>query len=80
MAHDSNFIVSVGSALKTDNPNAELLSALKNANVEIYVCGQSYLFNKYKFEDVSENVKVSLSALTALVEYQSNGYQIINFN
>ena len=65
---------------KTDNPNAELLSALKKANVEIYVCGQSYLFNKYKFEDVSENVKVSLSALTTLVEYQSNGYQIINFN
>jgi len=65
---------------KTDNPNAELLKALKNANVEIYVCGQSYLFSKYDLKDVSENVKVSLSALTALVEYQSNGYQIINFN
>ena len=65
---------------KTDNPNAKLLSALNKANVEIYVCGQSYLFNKYDLKDVSDNVKVSLSALTALIEFQSNGYQIINFN
>ena len=65
---------------KTVNPNAKLLNALNKANVEIYVCGQSYLFNKYDLKDVSDNVKVSLSALTALIEYQSNGYQIINFN
>jgi intracellular sulfur oxidation DsrE/DsrF family protein len=64
----------------TENPNIELIDALKKANVEIFVCAQSYLFSKYDLKDVSENVKVSLSALTALVEYQSNGYQIINFN
>lgn len=63
-----------------ENPNAELLKKLKKADVEIYVCGQSLLFNKFELKDVSENVEVSLSALTALVEYQSNGYQIINFN
>lgn len=62
------------------NPNSALIKALKKANVEIYVCGQSWLFSHYKLDEVSENVMVSLSALTALVEYQSNGYQIINFN
>ena len=62
------------------NPNAELIEALQKENVEIYVCGQSFLFSKFDLDNVSENVKVSLSALTALVEYQSNGYQIINFN
>lgn len=63
-----------------ENPNAELIEKLKKADVEIYVCGQSLLFNKFELKDVSENVEISLSALTALVEYQTNGYQIINFN
>jgi len=62
------------------NPNSELIKALKKADVEIYVCGQSFLFNGFDLDDVSDDIKVSLSALTALVEFQSNGYQIINFN
>ena len=62
------------------NPNSELLSALKKANVETFVCGQSFSSKKYTRENLSENVKLSLSALTALIEYQSKGYQIINFN
>ena len=49
------------------NPNAELIEALQKENVEIYVCGQSFLFSKFDLDNVSENVKVSLSALTALV-------------
>lgn len=65
---------------ETINPNSKLISELKNAGVEIYVCAQSFLFNGFELKDVSENVKVSLSALTALVEFQNNGYQIINFN
>ena len=65
---------------KTKNQNFELLKALTNANVEVFVCGQSYLANGFQLEEKSENVKMALSALTALVEYQNNGYQIINFN
>lgn len=62
------------------NPNSLIIKELEKADVAFYVCGQSLLFNKFDIEDVSEHVKISLSALTALVEYQSNGYQIINFN
>ena len=65
---------------KINNPNSKLIAVLKNTNVEVFVCGQSYMASKYKIKDKSENVKMSLSALTALVEYQKNGYQIINFN
>ncbi|MDP2088587.1 MAG: DsrE family protein [Flavobacteriaceae bacterium] len=65
---------------KTDNPNTELIQDLKNANVELYVCGQSYLANGFKLNEKSPDVKLALSALTALVEYQNNGYLIINFN
>jgi intracellular sulfur oxidation DsrE/DsrF family protein len=62
------------------NPNTELIEALVDADVEIYVCGQSFLFSGYDLDEVSENVKIALSALTALVDYQNKGYQIINFN
>lgn len=65
---------------KINNPNSKLIEILKNTNVEIFVCGQSYIASKYDEKNKSENVKMALSALTTLVEYQKNGYQIINFN
>ena len=63
-----------------DNPNAKLITALKEANVDIFVCGQSYKSRSFPVKGISKDVKLSLSALTALVEYQENGYKIINFN
>ena len=62
------------------NPNTELITALKKANVAICVCGQSYKSRGFPVKGISKDVKLSLSALTALVEYQENGYKIINFN
>lgn len=63
-----------------DNPNLDLIKALKEAKVKLYVCGQSYLAQGFDLKDKSELIKLSLSALTALVKYQSDGYQLINFN
>jgi intracellular sulfur oxidation DsrE/DsrF family protein len=63
-----------------ENPNSALLHALKQANVDIFVCGQSLYARGYKKENTSTDVQVSLSALTALVHFQSEGYQQINFN
>lgn len=65
---------------KVNNLNSELVDELKKATVELYVFGQSYIASGFKLEEKSPNIKVALSALTALVEYQSKGYQIINFN
>jgi intracellular sulfur oxidation DsrE/DsrF family protein len=62
------------------NPNNKLLIALNNVNVETYVCGQSYAYNEFKPTELNKNVKMALSALTVLVEYQSQGYQLITFN
>jgi len=64
----------------TENPNQELIAALKNVNVTLYVCGQSYLAQGFDLKDKSKNVKLALSALTALVKFQSLGYQLITFN
>ena len=63
-----------------ENPNSALLHALKQANVDIFVCGQSLYARGYKKENTSKDVQVSLSALTALVHFQSEGYHQINFN
>lgn len=62
------------------NPNTDLIKALKKENVRFFVCGQSFAHKGYKKNDLSSNVKLSLSALTALVKYQSEGYQLITFN
>lgn len=65
---------------KINNPNSKLIEALTEDNVKVYVCGQSFTHRKYSKEELSNNVKMSLSALTALVYYQSKGYQLITFN
>jgi len=67
-------------AFKIDNPNTELIKALNNSAVKVYVCGQSFLHQGYERKDLSKDVKLSLSALTTLVYYQSEGYQLITFN
>ncbi len=63
-----------------NNPNTELIKALKKSGVKIYVCAQSLSHKDFQKEDLSKNVQMSLSALTALVYYQSEGYQLITFN
>ncbi len=65
---------------ENDNPNSTLLAELKNVNVNTYVCGQSFVYNKFETEQLDKNVQMALSALTVLVEYQSQGYQLITFN
>ncbi len=62
------------------NPNTELLKALDSVGVNIYVCGQSMYSRGFSPADLAESVKLSLSAMTALVHFQEEGYQLINFN
>ncbi|HHC81175.1 MAG TPA: hypothetical protein ENK46_14940 [Flavobacteriia bacterium] len=64
----------------TENPNKDIIHALKGVGVELFVCGQSYLAHEFNPADKSKDVKMALSALTALVYYQSEGYQLITFN
>ena len=65
---------------KTENPNSKLIAALKEVGVKTYVCGQSLTYHGFQKNDLSKNVGMSLSALTALVYYQTKGYQLISFN
>jgi intracellular sulfur oxidation DsrE/DsrF family protein len=62
------------------NPNYELLEDLKKSGVKTYVCGQSFAYKGFERKELSKHVELSLSALTALVYYQNNGYALISFN
>ena len=65
---------------RKDNPNLGLINKLNKAGVDIFVCGQSALSHKIARNEVNKSVKFALSTLTVLTEYQSIGYQLIDFN
>lgn len=59
------------------NPNAECIQKLKSAGVEILVCGQSLVGKGHQPDDVEANVDVAVSALSALVNLQSDGFAFV---
>ena len=62
-----------------DNPNLELISQLKDAGVEIYICGQSLVARKYEFKNVNPDVSIALSMLTVVTEKMMKGYSLLVF-
>ena len=61
------------------NPNRALLEALDSAGVDIILCGQSAGFGGYERSEFLPQVKMALSAMTALVALQDRGYRVIAF-
>jgi len=59
------------------NPNLELLRTLHHAGVQLIVCGQSLQGHDKKKEDVAVFIDTAVSALTANVNLQSDGYAYI---
>ena len=64
---------------ETNNPNAALLEALMSAGSEIIFCGQSSLSRDFPKEELINGVQMALSAMTALIHLQDEGYQLIKF-
>jgi len=62
-----------------DNPNFKLINQLNAAGVDVIICGQTAAYRNMPREDVNSNVKFALSAMTALLQYQKNGYHFIKF-
>lgn len=61
------------------NPNIDLIKQLHQHGVEIILCGQSAAHYKVTRENAIDEVKFALSAMTALVQLQKDGYQLIKF-
>jgi len=61
------------------NPNTAMLKALGEAGVSIYLCGQTAAYRGFSAEDLNPVVTMALSAMTAHVRLQSEGYTLIPF-
>jgi intracellular sulfur oxidation DsrE/DsrF family protein len=57
-----------------DNPNIALIHALKQAGVDIRVCGQGLIGRKIDAKQVNPDVQIDLWAMTTLVNLQLKGY------
>jgi intracellular sulfur oxidation DsrE/DsrF family protein len=62
-----------------NNPNAMLLAALHSKDVRLILCGQTAANKGFKPEELAPEVEIALSAMTALVALQSEGYALISF-
>ena len=62
-----------------DNPNLKLINDLGDAGVNIIICGQSAAKHEMSRADIIPNVKIALSATTALIQYQNKGYQFVKY-
>lgn len=61
------------------NPNTPLLEELNKAGVKIYLCSQTAGFRGMQPEEFSPAVTMALSAMTAHVRLQQEGYTLIPF-
>lgn len=63
-----------------DNPNLDLIDSLKEAGVEIFVCGQSLIAREYDFDEVNPQILQGLSMLTVFTTYMNKGYKPLVFD
>ena len=56
------------------NPNLDLLHQLHEQGVELFVCGQTLICKDAKPEEVAVFIDTAVSALTVVVNLQSDGY------
>ena len=61
------------------NPNTPMLASLHAAGVKIYLCGQTAAHRGFAVEDLNPAVSLALSAMTAHVRLQSEGFTLIPF-
>lgn len=59
------------------NPNAPLISELKKAGVEVFVCGQALNYKGFPESAVSQDVPIADSALSVIVNRHMDGYACI---
>ena len=57
-----------------DTPNIAIIHALRQAGVDIRVCGQGLLARKIDAKQVNPDVQIDLWAMTSLVNLQLKGY------
>jgi intracellular sulfur oxidation DsrE/DsrF family protein len=59
------------------NPNAGLIHKLREAGVDVAVCGQAVLESDFETSWISHDVTLALSALTTVTLLQQQGYALM---
>jgi len=59
------------------NPNTKLIQDLIGVGVQVILCGQTQTACGFHREELAPGVHVALSALTAAVTLEDEGYQLI---
>jgi intracellular sulfur oxidation DsrE/DsrF family protein len=59
------------------NPNTQLLNALNEAGVKIYLCGQTAGFRAFGVEELNPAVTLATSAMTVLTRLQVEGWALL---
>ena len=62
------------------NPNIAAIKAMKKEGIEFYVCAQILGFRQVPEENVLKDVKIAVSAKTALITLDQMGYTYMNVN
>jgi intracellular sulfur oxidation DsrE/DsrF family protein len=62
-----------------DNPNYDMIQALGEFGVQVILCGQTQMSRGLARDQLAPGVQVALSAMTALVSLQGQGYTLITF-
>lgn len=74
-ARDASFSNATSREYMThDNPNLDILRALKKAGVKLVVCGQMLAEGGMTARDIEPSVTVALSALAVPIFYEPRGY------
>ncbi len=61
------------------NPNLEVISELRKAGVQLFVCGQNLAAENVDPKALTPDVKIALDALVVLMAYQNDGYALMSF-
>lgn len=65
--------------LNDPNPNTALLDQLNAAGVKVYLCSQTAAFRQMAADEFRSDVIMALSAMSAHVRLQQEGYSLIPF-
>jgi intracellular sulfur oxidation DsrE/DsrF family protein len=62
-----------------DNPNLKIIKALKDADIELFACGQSIMHSEIDPGTVNTDFNISVSRFTTITTYQMKGYALYKF-
>lgn len=59
------------------NPNLALIAKLRNAGIEVAVCGQAVAEHHFQYDWIDSHVTLALSAITTIITLENQGYALV---